>query len=68
MLGGHKVTSEGHCLSPSAPGPWLEAALQGLESEQRLNLEPYLGQALKEVKDSRTHPWAPCLAWQREKG
>jgi hypothetical protein len=25
MIGGprHKVTSEGHCLSPSVPGPWL---------------------------------------------
>lgn len=22
---GHKVTSDGHCLSPSVPSPWLEA-------------------------------------------
>lgn len=42
MIGGpgHKVTSERHRLSPSVPGPWLEAALQGLESEQKLGLEP----------------------------
>lgn len=56
MIGGpgHKVTSEGRCLSPLVPDPWLEAALQGLE--------PYLGQESKEVKGSRAHTWAPCLA------
>lgn len=42
MIGGpgHKVTSEWHCLSPSVPGPCLEAALWGLKSEQKLGLEP----------------------------